>query len=70
MVCERLTREDDKTALVMVNAGYRLRFKFGLFINFGVYGGYGPVEDHWEYIDSWVASQDPDPGNDKYNVPL
>jgi hypothetical protein len=62
--------QDDKTMLVMVNAGYRLRFKFGLFINFGVYGGYGPVKDHWEYIDSWVASQDPDPRNDKYNVPF
>lgn len=61
--------QDDKTMLFMVNAGYRLRFKFGLFINAGVYGGFGSVKDHWEYIDSWVSSQDPSARNDKYNVP-
>jgi opacity protein-like surface antigen len=61
--------QDDKTMLLMVNAGYRFRFKFGLFINAGVYGGYGSVKDHYEYIDSWVSSQDTDPRNDKYNVP-
>jgi hypothetical protein len=61
--------QDDKTMLLMVTAGYRLRFKFGLFINFGVYGGYGSVKDHWEYKNSWVSSQDPDPRYDKYNQP-
>lgn len=61
--------QDDKTMLLMVTAGYRLRFKFGLFINFGVYGGYGSVKDHWEYKNSWVSSQDPDARYDKYNQP-
>jgi hypothetical protein len=56
--------------IVMVNAGYRLRFKWGLFVNFGVYGGYASVKDHWDYVDTVFGNaEDPSPRDDKFTRP-
>jgi hypothetical protein len=62
--------QNDKSMIVMVNAGYRLRFKWGLFVNFGVYGGYASVKDHWDYVDTVFGNaEDPSPRDDKFTRP-
>lgn len=61
--------KNDKTMLLMVNAGYRFRFKWGLFINAGIYAGIGSVKDHWDYTDPAVRQYDPSPRDKKFMAP-
>jgi hypothetical protein len=62
-------QQNDKSMLFMVNAGYRLRFKFGLFINAGIYGGVAKVKSHWDYIDIPYGSDDPSPRDQDLTKP-